>query len=189
MRIGPFLLIAAIGVLTGCGGPETSQANNSQANIGNDASPPATANASTVNNGMVMLAVPKEKLLQVMHERHEGMEAIGKANKAIRRALDASPPDVASVRAPAAQIASLSQKASRWFPQGTGPELGKTGAKPEIWQSRQDFAGKLHNFQVAAKAFNAAAASGNAAAVKARYADLGQTCKACHDKYRMDMHH
>ena len=37
--------------------------------------------------------------------------------------------------------------------------------------------------------FNAAAASGDVGAIKARYADLGGACKACHDKYRSEMHH
>jgi cytochrome c556 len=124
-----------------------------------------------------------------MHERHEGMESIGKSTKAIKRALDASPPDLATVRTGAAQIADLAGKAPGWFPQGTGPDVGKTGAKPEIWQDPKDFASKLHNFQVAAAAFNQAAKSGDAAAVKAKFGDLGGTCKACHDKYRSEMHH
>jgi len=93
------------------------------------------------------------------------------------------------VRAGAAQIADLSRKTSGWFPAGTGAEIGKTGAKPEIWKDPRDFASKLRNFQGAAKAFNVAAMSGDMSAVKARFADLGGTCKACHDKYRMDMHH
>jgi hypothetical protein len=42
--------IIAAGCLTlaACGGAETSQANNRQANISNDSRPPATARASTV---------------------------------------------------------------------------------------------------------------------------------------------
>ena len=74
----------------------------------------------------------------------------------------------------AAKIADLSQKASGWFPKGTGPELGKTGAKPEIWQNPKDFAAKLSQFPGAARAFNAAAASGDLNAIKARGGDLGQ---------------
>jgi cytochrome c556 len=131
----------------------------------------------------------RDQLLKIMHDRHEGMETIGKANKAIGRELQGSSPDLGVVRQSSAQIANLSRQASGWFPQGTGSELGKTGAKAEIWQSRQDFAAKLHNFQVAAQAFNAAAASNDAGAIKARFADMGGACKACHDKYRMDMHH
>ena len=179
------LLATACGALAACGGPETSQANNSQANISNSASSPATANA------LVLLAAAptKAQALAIMHERHEGMETIGKNFKAIHRALDGSSPDIAVVRSSAKTIAGLSQKASGWFPKGTGPELGKTGAKPEIWQSPEDFTTKLRNFQATAKAFNAAAASGDLNAVKVRASELGGSCKACHDKYRSEMHH
>src|SRR4029453_5340766 len=114
-------------------------------------------------------ALCKQAALKIMHERHEGMETVGKNNKAIRRALEATPPDLATVKRSAAKVAELSQKASGWFPKGTGPELGKTGAKPDIWQNLPDFTAKLHDFQGAAKAFSAAAASGDANAIKARY--------------------
>ena len=141
-----------------------------------------TASAATVR-------VSGPKAAQVMHERHEGMEAIGKAFKVLRREFDSGSPAVPMVRTSAAQIANLAKRSSGWYPAGTGPDVAKTGAKPEIWQSPQDFAAKLSAFQKASLIFNAAAASGDMNAAKARYADLGGTCKACHDKYRTEMHH
>ena len=149
----------------------------------------AAAAVSVATAGVAFAALPKDKLLSVIHARHEDMETIGKANKAIRRELDGSSPNLAVVRNSGGQIAKLSRQASGWFPQGSGPELGKTGAKPEIWQTPQDFSAKLGNFQAAAQAFNVAAAGNDAGAIKARFADMGGTCKACHDKYRSDMHH
>jgi cytochrome c556 len=139
----------------------------------------------------VLAAKPltKAQALSVMHERHEGMEDVGKQNKVLRRELTASAPDLVAVRGAAATIAKHSSEATHWFPAGTGPDLGKTGAKPEIWQKPQDFGVKLHNFQVAARALDAAARAGDLDAIKARYTDIGGTCKACHDSYRMDMHH
>jgi cytochrome c556 len=117
------------------------------------------------------------------------METIGKAFKVLHRELASSSPFAPTVKSSAAQLATLAKQSSHWFPAGTGPEAGKTGARPEIWQTPQDFAAKLGTFQRAALAFNAAAASGDMNAAKARYADLGGTCKACHDKYRTEMHH
>jgi cytochrome c556 len=143
--------------------------------------------AVTVTAATVTVSGPKA--VQVMHERHEGMEAIGKAYKALHREFDTSSPFVPTVKTSAAQIAGLAKRSSGWFPAGTGPEVGKTGAKPEVWQSPQDFAAKLSAFQRASLVFNAAAASGDMNAAKARFADLGGTCKACHDKYRTEMHH
>jgi cytochrome c556 len=137
----------------------------------------------------VAAPLTKGRALAIMHQRHEGMEKIGDTNKLLRREITSSSPFVPAIQSGAATIAGLSVKATGWFPRGTGPELGKTGARPQIWQTPQDFIAKLHNFQGAAQAFNAAAKSGDMNAIKARYADLNGACKACHDKYRMDMHH
>jgi cytochrome c556 len=187
MRIVLMVAVASCGMLAACGGPETSQANNAQANIANSAAPPATAQATVATPGMS--AVSGDQAKTIMHERHEGMEKIGKATKAIKRELDGASPNMAVVRAAAAEIADLSRDASGWFHAGTGPEVGKTGAKPEIWQNQQDFAAKLQAFQSAAAAFNTAAMSGDVGAAKAGFGDLGKSCKACHDKYRTEMKH
>jgi cytochrome c556 len=117
------------------------------------------------------------------------METIGKNFKAIHRELDAGSPDLAVVRSSANTIAGLAKKASGWVPQGTGPDVAKPGAKPEIWQDPKDFAAKLGALQKAAPAFAAAAAGNDLGAIKAHYADLGGSCKACHDKYRAEMKH
>ena len=192
MRVAMFAAAGACVLLCACGGPQTSQANNTQANISNESRETNSASASTSSNGMAMLAagpVSGQQALAVMHERHEGMETIGKTNKAIKRELDGSSPDLGVVRSGAVKISDLSRKASNWFPAGTGPELGKTGAKPQIWQNPRDFAVNLHNFQAATIMFNAAATSGDVTAIKAKFGELGQACKACHDKYRTEMHH
>ena len=184
MRIA--LAVTAVSLmLSACGGPETSQ-GNSQNNISNDARDENSAAASNLQVRLSMGDAAK-----IMHERHEGMETIGKAFKALHREFDSASPFAPTVKSSAAQIASLAKQSSGWFPAGTGPEAGKTGAKPEIWkpENKADFPAKLRNFQAAAIAFNAAAGSGDTSAAKARYADLGGTCKACHDKYRSEMHH
>ena len=149
----------------------------------------AAALVSLAAASVAFAALPKNKALAIMHERHEGMEKIGDTNKLLRREIISSSPFMPAIQSGAATIAGLSVRANGWFPKGTGPELGKTGAKPEIWQKPQDFAAKLRGFQAAAQAFNAAARSGDMNAIKARYADLGGSCKACHDPYRAEMHH
>ena len=184
MRVA--LLAIPLAVLAACGGPETSQANNGQANITtSDSTPASSAKIEQAD----FSPVSGDQAKTIMHERHEGMETIGKSTKAVKRELDAHAPDLATLRASASKIAGLSQKASGWFHAGTGPDVGKTGAKPEIWQNTQDFAAKLVAFQKAAAAFNSTAAGNDVVATKARFADLGGTCKACHDKYRSEMKH
>jgi cytochrome c556 len=193
MRLLSVVAACACVLLAACGGWKSGQANSAQGNISENSRPPATANASATahDNTMILLAVPlgKNQALQVMHQRHEGMEALGDATKAIHRALAASSPDLATVRSNTAKIAMLSQRASGWFPAGTGPDVGKTGAKPDIWQNPEDFAAKLRNFQGAAREFNAAASSDDQSTLNAGFAKLGGSCKACHDKYRAEMKH
>ena len=150
--------------------------------------PIAIASAAMLAAASVAANVSAPQAAQIMHDRHEGMENIGDAFKALHREFDSSSAFVPTVRTSAGRIATLSRKASGWFPVGTGPEVGKTGAKPEIWQNPQDFAAKLSAFQRAAQVLNAAAASGDLDLAKARFVDLGGTCKACHDKYRLEVH-
>jgi cytochrome c556 len=188
------LTAIAVCVCVGACDWKTGQANSAQGNISKDSRPPATANASDVTNdatnAMVMLAVPlaKDKALLVMKTRHDGMEAMGDSSKAIHRALSGTP-DLATVRTNAAKIAQLSQQASTWFPAGTGPDVGKTRAKPDIWQSSEDFGSKLRNFQRVAAAFNDTTRGNDVAAMNARFNDVGGACKACHDKYRAEEQH
>ena len=175
-----FVSYAAAGVLVAvmaCGGWKSGQAIGGQ------------TRAMAPSNSMLMLAAPlnKDRALVVMKARHEGMEAIGDSTKAIHRAQ--SGPDLPTIRSNAAKIALLSQQASGWFPAGTGPDIGKTRAKADIWQNSEDFALKLRNFQAAAHNFNAAASGNDAAAINASFGQLGDTCKACHDKYRAEEKH
>src|SRR5947209_11634304 len=109
--IGTGLLCIAVAA---CGGPQTSQANNAQANMSEGARPSATAAGTSVSN--TTEAVTGAKAKQVMTERHEGMETIGKQAKAIHRELSGGSPNLGTVRMAAGKIAELSQKASNWFP-------------------------------------------------------------------------
>ena len=136
----------------------------------------------------VAAPLSKQAALRIMHERHEGMEAVGKANKLLRREITSGSPDLAAIRTASGDMAKLAARSAKWFPKGTGPEMGKTGAKPEIWQKSADFSAKVHDFQAASRALHQSAARGDMAAVKASYGKLGGTCKACHDPYRSDMH-
>ncbi len=180
MRTALFAATASLAILAGC-----NQTNPTPPKESANASGPVGDFQARIN----LSPVDKAKAAAVMHERHEGMEMIGKTNKAIHREFDGSSPDMAVIKASAAKIADLSVKASDWFQAGTGPDIGKTGAKPAIWQHPADFTAKLTSFQRAAKSFAAVSAKGDAAAAKAAYGELGKTCKSCHDTYRAEMHH
>ena len=167
---------AACALIAGCRGQE--QANQAEA-PGNQVLPSAETRTAGLGD-----PVDAERAKQLMHERHEGMEEIGDAMKLVSRELKSDTPDLAQVRKGAATFAELAPKVGGWFPPGTGPEVGKTEAKAEIWQKPEDFAAKTNAFQQAAQRFNAAAQGEDLAAIRAAHGELGKTCKACHDPYR-----
>lgn len=154
---------------------------------------PAAANtmveAAVAVPAIDMSPVDAARARAVMHERHEGMEKVGKTMKSLVRAIKADPVDMAAVAPAAATMARMSGEATTWFRAGTGPEMGKTGAKPEIWQKPDVFKARLAAWHTAAMEFDAAARSGNSAATKAAFGDLGKSCKSCHDNFRKEMKH
>jgi cytochrome c556 len=191
MRVGLFAAASAFAWLAGCGGPETSQANNAQANISNESrdANAAVANPPAASNAMVMLAAPnKDQARKIMHERHEGMEALGKAMKALHRELDSSKPDINVIRAQTSTMASAATKIPSWFPAGTGPDAGKTRAKAEIWKQQDVFTRKAKDYLAAAQAIDAAARAGDVSKVMALHENVDKACKACHDPFRAPEH-
>jgi cytochrome c556 len=194
MRNALLAAVAATALVAGCRQAADDQAANTSAPKSGQVLPVTDASATMAAmhdmEGMTQakqaMPMKHDAAMQLMHDRHEHMEKIGKANKAISRELKASAPRLATVRSSAATIAGLAPKVPSWFPPGTGPDVGKTMAKPGIWQKPQDFAAKAKAFRDTALAFNAAAKTGDMAAINARFGDLGKTCKACHDGYRSE---
>jgi cytochrome c556 len=182
MRVAPFVLVTCL-LLGGCGGPQSSQANNSQANISNES---RDENQAVASNLQVRLS--QGDAAKIMHERHEAMEGLGKAMKALHRELDSSKPDINVIRAQTATMASGAAKIPGFFPAGTGPDVGKTRAKPEIWTQHDLFIRKAKDFLAAAQAIDAAAKTGDANKVMALHENVDRACKACHDPFRAPEH-
>ena len=67
------------------------------------------------------------------------------------------------------------------FPAGSN----SVGADPAIWENFSEFESKADAFAKAATELKAAAASGNAGAVKKAAQAVGGTCKSCHQSYRI----
>lgn len=175
-------IIAATAFVLVAGCQQQAAENNVAAADNEVTATPAAASAG--KDAVLGPAIAAGQAKALMHERHEGMEGIGDAFKLVGRELKGDSPDLAAIRKAAAEIADGAAKAPGWFPPGTGPDIGKTRAKAEIWQKPQDFAAKDAAFLPAAQAFKAAADSGDLNAIKAKAGELGKACKACHDPYR-----
>jgi cytochrome c556 len=124
----------------------------------------------------------KERALAIMHQRHENMEGIGRSMRAAKQGLDAN--NVAQVRGAAATINRLATQTSGLFPAGTGPDVGKTHAKADVWTRPQDFAAAMQQFRGAAAAFDQAARGNDIAAMTLAHGNLGKTCGSCHSRFR-----
>ena len=171
----------ALILLAACGSSSDGNEVLADANASGNA-----ASAALENKIQQSEAAPlqKEQALALMKQRHEDYEKIGDAMKVISRELKTEHPNLGQVRTGAATIAELAPKVPSWFPAGTGPDVGKTEARAEIWQKPEDFAAKAQEFQNAALAFSGAAQGTDLGAIRAAQANLGKSCKGCHDLYR-----
>lgn len=172
-------------LLGGCSQASDDDASGNTA-ANSAATLPVTDNqaAAATPSGLPAQALAGEDAKRMMHERHEYYEKFGDSMKAITRELKGDSPDLAAIRRNAATYTEFGPKLLTWFPPGTGPEAGKTHAKAEIWHSPQDFTAKANAFNQAATSFATAAAGQDIAAIRAAHANLGKSCKACHDLYR-----
>ena len=81
-----------------------------------------------------------------------------------------------------AELSDLPLLAGAYAP---GTERGaRTRADLKVWSEPEKFKAAFDRFTVAAKALPAAA--GDLATLKTAMAELGKTCKGCHDAYRMN---
>lgn len=188
MRIALLATTIAFALLAGCGSGKQSQANDAQANISTGSRVASNAVGTTLD-APTGQALTKDEGQQAIKNRQDSMKKMGKAMKAAHRELDNSSPNLATIRESAATVSDVSKSVGSAFPKGSGPEAGKTEAKADIWANPQDFTAKLANFQKAAAAFNSAAGGNDVAAIKKGFADLGGTCKACHEKYQAEDKH
>jgi cytochrome c556 len=120
----------------------------------------------------------------VMKARHDHYEEMGRAMKGIGDQMKAGSPDMAAIQRHAQTIHGYGPQILGWFPEGSGPEAGRTRAKAEIWSDAATFRAATERFQQASGAFNEAAQSGDRARIEAALPALRQSCSNCHDKFR-----
>jgi cytochrome c556 len=171
-RIYTFLSVAAVVAAGACsGGGE------------NNAAEPVNEQQPAANNVAAGNATETD-VRAVMKARHDQSEEMGDAMKGIGSALKADSPDVAAIQRHSALIAGFGPQLLTWFPEGSGPEAGKTRAKPEIWTDQETFRAAAQRFQQSSAAFDRTAKGGNVDEIRAALPDLQGSCKNCHDRFR-----
>ncbi|WP_341706694.1 cytochrome c [Halopseudomonas sp.] len=74
------------------------------------------------------------------------------------------------------------------FGPGTEKDIGnvRTRVDPALFENMQDVAQLAGNMGTAANTLAEKAAAGDQSEIRMAFAEVGKTCKACHDKYRLD---
>jgi len=122
--------------------------------------------------------------LAVIDARKTELKKAGGAMKAIGGFLKDGTGTVADVQTNAATIDAVAKAFPGWWPTGTAVGVGKSEAKPGIWENADDFKAKTVAFQTASADLVKAAAGGDKAAIGAAMGKVGGTCKTCHETYR-----
>ena len=93
-----------------------------------------------------------------------------------------APYDAAAIKANVELLKTLSSLPWAGFVEGS--QAG-TSAKPEIWSDAAGFKAAQVKFEGAVDKLSVAANSGDLDRVRAAFGDVGASCKACHDSYRV----
>ena len=119
------------------------------------------------------------------HVRHELMEDVRDAAKPVGQMLKGQADfDAETLKASLQTFLDASKTFGDLFPEGT--ETGeKTRAAPAIWEDRAGFDKALADFNAAAAAA-LAASPGSLEEAKPVVGPIFQTCKGCHDSYRLE---
>jgi cytochrome c556 len=126
----------------------------------------------------------------VVQERRALMKDMGKQMGIINDFLEKGVGDAAAVKAAADTIHSNAAKIPDLFPQGTSlaDNVGKTGAKPEIWANFDNFKQAASKLGDLSAATTVAADGGDKAAIGAAFKNMGQNgCGGCHQTFRQKL--
>ncbi len=144
-----------------------------------------------VTAALALLVAPVAALAQAtgvkaIEARQANFKALARAFKTINDELKGARPSVDVLRRAAAELSVAAQRIPGGFPAGSGPETGaKTEALAAIWTNRAGFTEAANRNIAAARALEAAAASGDLARIRAATDAVGPTCKGCHDSFRL----
>jgi cytochrome c556 len=124
---------------------------------------------------------------ELVKARQQAFKRLGAALKLIHSEVREASPDVAKIGSAATEVKSAASHLAEWFPPGTGPQAGlKTHAKAEIWTDERGFAAARAEFiRQVDKSTRQLTDPGERGSWKDAAAALGQTCRDCHDSYRV----
>jgi cytochrome c556 len=144
----------------------------------------ADVNETVVGEGAETLA---QEDVAMIEQRQANFEEIGDSFKTIRDQMEGGEPDFAVILDAAETIEVDAAKIVDFFPAGTGMDSGAdTEALATIWEQPEEFAAAHERLSAAAAGLVAAAQAGEVAGMGPAIGELGNSCKNCHDTFRLD---
>ncbi|MCB2100074.1 MAG: cytochrome c [Rhodobacterales bacterium] len=136
---------------------------------------------------LLLAAAPRaqahESATGVVKERMEAMKDLGRAMKEMGAMVKGQAPLAADrIQANGRMIAEHAARIPALFPAGSGHAPSE--ALPAVWTDRARFEGLAADLGTAARALEAAAATGQKGPVAKAFRGTGQVCGACHDGFR-----
>lgn len=124
----------------------------------------------------------------IVKERMDGMVVLRQSMKALAAVVRDEKDDVAIVRSAAQAIVIHSSDAlTRLFPEGSLSKASE--AKIEIWSDWREFKSLADELgRHAEELVLIDNLSANKQAVERLFGEIGQTCKSCHEKFRLKKH-
>jgi cytochrome c556 len=117
-----------------------------------------------------------------VEERQATMKQVGQTMKEANAFTSAATPyDAAKVKGLMDGVAANAKKLKGLYPADSASDP-KTAADPKVWQNKADFEKRLAEMGTLA---TAAGKAKDTDSFKAAFKSLGETCKSCHDVYRM----
>ncbi len=116
--------------------------------------------------------------------RQSAFFLMGQQMGRINGQLRADKPNVQTIQSAAALLNAVDQAPYEGF--GPGTETLKSRTKPELYRDGPKVRELAERMQAEVTKLDAAAKSGDLAAIRAAFGAVGQSCKACHDQYRTD---
>ena len=135
--------------------------------------------------GLGAVADAQTNIGDVIAKRQESMKANGAAMKTLTPIVRGDAPwDQAAATKAAMALADTGKALPQAFPQGSGPDAGKTAALPVIWQQWSDFQAKSKALADEGSKLTTLAQANDQAGFKVQFANVGKACGGCHETYR-----
>ena len=136
--------------------------------------------------GLMAVAEAQTGALQAIATRQDAMKGQGAAMRSLTPIVRGESPwsQETAVKA-ATTLHDTAKVIPSVFPQGSGPDAGKTDALPAIWQNFADFQAKAKALETESAKLLQLAQAGDQAGFKAQFPAVGRACGGCHQTYRV----